>query len=72
MRLRSAKGGGFKKHVKKYFVRNKIKMIRCYPYSPKTRGKVERSHRVLGSKIYFDMLHLKRTGVNWVKNYLIT
>ena len=68
MQLQSDNGGVFKKHVKKYCVRNKIKIIRCCPYSHKAHGKVERSHHVLQSKIYFDMLHQKRTGVNWVKN----
>ena len=43
-------------------------MIRCRPYNPKAQGKVERSHRVLRSKIYFDMIYQKRTGVNWAKN----
>ena len=38
------------------------------PYNPKDQDKIERSHYVLRSKIYFVMLHQKRTGVNWVKN----
>ena len=48
--------------------RNKIKMIRCLPYNPKAQGKVERSHRVLRRKIYYDLVEQKRTGVNWVKH----
>ena len=64
VRLQSDNGGEFKKHVKKYRVRNKIKMKRCRPYNPKAKGKVKRFRRVLRSKIYFDMLHQKRNGVN--------
>ena len=43
-------------------------MIRCRPYNPKAQGKVERSHRILRNKIYYDMVKQKKTGVNWVKN----
>ena len=67
-RLQSDNGGEFKKHVKKYCEENKIKMVRCRPYNPKAQGKVERSHRVLRGKIYYDMMSQKKTGVNWVKN----
>ena len=48
--------------------RKRIKMIRCRPYNPKAQGKVERSHRILRNKIYYDMVKQKKTGVNWVKN----
>ena len=30
-------------------------MIRCRPYNPKAKGKVERSHRVLRQKINYDL-----------------
>ena len=43
-------------------------MIRCRPYNPKAQGKVERSYRVLRTKIHYDMVQQKRNGVNWVKN----
>ena len=67
-RLQSDNGGEFKKDVKHYCKRNKIKMIRCRPYNPKAQGKVERSHRVLRNKIHYDMVQQRNTGVNWVKN----
>ena len=43
-------------------------MIKSRPYKPKAKGKVEHSHRVLGKKIYYDMIKMKKSGVNWVKN----
>ena len=42
-------------------------MIKCRPYNPKAQGNVERSHRVLRRKIYYDLIKQKKTGVNWVK-----
>ena len=47
--------------------KNKIKMIKCRPYNPKAQEKVERPHRVLRRKIYYDLVKQKKTGVNWVK-----
>ena len=41
-------------------------MINCRPYNPKAQGKVERSHRSLIQKIYYDLIQQKKTGVNWV------
>lgn len=67
-RLQSDNGGEFKKRVKAYCQRKKIKMIRCRPYNPKAQGKVERSHRVLRQKIDYDLFTQKKNGVNWVKN----
>lgn len=66
--LQSDNGGEFKKHVAKFCKNNKIKMIRCRPYNPKAQGKVERSHRVLRRKIYYDLVKQRKTGVNWVEN----
>ena len=63
-RLQSDNGGEFKKDVKQYCKRNKIKMIRSRPYNPKAQGKVERSHRVLRNKINYDMVKQCKTGVN--------
>ena len=45
-------------------------MIRSRPYNPKSQGKVERSHRVLRRKIYYDLVQQKKAGINWVKNLL--
>ena len=45
--LQSDNGGEFKKEVKSYCVKNKLKMIKCRPYHPQSLGKVERSHCVL-------------------------
>ena len=42
-------------------------MIKCRPYNPKAQGKVERFHRILQRKIYYDLIKQKNTGVNWVK-----
>ena len=42
-------------------------MIKCRPYNPKAQEKVERPHRVLRRKIYYDLVKQKKTGVNWVK-----
>ena len=42
------------KHIKKYCLNNKTKMLRCRTYNPKVQG-------VLQSNIYFDMLHQKRS-----------
>lgn len=67
-RLQSDNGGEFKKDVEKFCEKKKIKMIRCRPYNPKAQGKVERSHRVLRRKIYYDLMKQKKTGVNWVKS----
>ena len=39
-------------------------MIKCCPYNPNAQGKVERSHRVIRRKIYYDLLKQKKTGVN--------
>ena len=49
---------------------NKIKMIRSRSSNPKCHSKVERSHRVLHRKIYYDLVQQKKTAINWVKNLL--
>ena len=66
-RLQSDNGGEFKRQVKDYCKSRNIKMINR-PYNPKTQGKVERSHRLLRLKIYYDLIQQKKTGVNWVKS----
>ena len=67
-RIQSDNGGEFKKDVKRYCIDNKIKTILCGPYHPQAQGKVERSHKVLRRKIYYDLVRQKNTGVNWVEN----
>ena len=42
-------------------------MIKCRPYIPKVQRKIERSHRVLRRKIYYDLIKQKKSGANWVK-----
>ena len=42
-------------------------MIKCRYYDRKVQGKEERSQRVLGRKIYYDLIKQKKTVVNWVK-----
>ena len=67
-RMQNDNGGEFKKGVKQFCKGNKINMIKSRPYNPKAQGKVERSHRVLRKKIYYDMSKMKKNRVNWVKN----
>ena len=67
-RLQSDNGCEFKRQVKDYCKSRKIKMINCRRYNPKARGKVERSHRSLRQKIFYDLIQQKRTGVNWIKS----
>ena len=66
-RIQSDNGGEFKKHVKQFCEKMKIKMVRCRPYHPQSQGKVERSHRVLRNKIHYDMSRNKKHGLNWAK-----
>ena len=68
IRLQSDNGGEFKKHVELFCPRRRIRMIRSRPYNPKAQGKVERSHRVIRTKIRFDLMRQKKVGVNWVKS----
>ena len=37
-RIQSDNGGEFKKHVKKFCEKMKIKMVRCRPYHPQSQG----------------------------------
>ena len=37
-------------------------------YHPQSQGKIERSHRVLHKKIHYDMIKLRKTGINWGHN----
>ena len=58
-------GGEFKKAVEKLCKSLEVKIIRSSPYHPQSQGKEERSHRSLKKKILFDMLHLRKAGINW-------
>ena len=69
-RLQSDNGGEFKKEVKRFWKINKIKMIRPRRYSLESQGKVERSHQVHRRKIYYDLVQKKKSGVNWLKNWV--
>ena len=66
-RIQSDNDGEFKKHVKKFCEKMKIKMVRYRRYHPQFKGKGERSHRVLRNKIHYDMSREKKHGVNWAK-----
>ena len=59
--------GEFKKHVKKYRVRKKIKMIRWQTYNLRAQGKVERAYRILRRKFTLTYYIKKELAVNWVK-----
>ena len=41
--------------------------MQCRPYHPQTQDKVERSHLVLGQKIYYDMTRKRKHRINWAK-----
>ena len=43
-------------------------MITSGSYHPQLHGKVECSHREFRKKFYYDMVHLKSKGANWVEN----
>ena len=59
--------GEFKKHVKKYRVRKKIKMIRWQTYNLRAQGKVERAYRILRRKFTLTYYIKIELAVNWVK-----
>ena len=63
--LQSDRGSKFKKEVKHLCKRLKILMIQSRPYHPQSQGKIERSHKEIRRKIEYDLLKLKRRGVNW-------
>ena len=60
-------GKEFKGSVKKLLRRMNVKIIQSSPYHPQSQGKIERLHRQFRKKINYDLLSMKRTGVNWVK-----
>ena len=66
-KLQSDNGGEFEKHVKVYFHRNNIKIIRCVSYNPRVQWQVERSHRKksVTAKISYDLINRTKVGVNW-------
>ena len=61
-------GPEFKGAVKKLCRRLKIKIICSRPYHPQSQGKVERSHRSLRAKMEYDILKMRKKGVNWANN----
>ena len=67
-RLQSDQGLEFYGHVEGLCKRYKIRRIRSRPYHPQSQGKVERSHRRLRAKMMYDLLAMKRKGINWAKN----
>ena len=38
------------------------------PYHPKSQGKIERLYREQREKIHYDMIKLRKKGVNWIQN----
>ena len=42
-------------------------MIKGRPYHPQSQGKIERAHRSFKKKITYDLLTMRKTGVNWAK-----
>ena len=66
--IQSNQGGEFKCAVKGLCRRMNIKLMYSRPFHPQSQGKVERSHRSLGSKIEYDFFKMGRKGVNWTVN----
>ena len=66
--LQSDRGSEFKKEVKIFCSRWKIRRTCSCVYHPQLQSKVERSHRDLRNKIHYGMIKLNSKGVNWVKN----
>ena len=58
--LQSDQGSEFKGDVKQLCRKMQVKMIHSRPYHPQSRGKVERSHRALRSKMEYDLLKWER------------
>ena len=38
------------------------------PYHPQSQGKIERLYREQREKIHYDMIKLRKKGVNWIQN----
>ena len=62
------RGGEFRRSVSKLMQKLSVRVIMSAPYHPETQGKVERSHRSFRIKLKFDLVTLKKRGVNWVNN----
>ena len=65
--LQSDQGSEFKGAVKGLCLKLKVKMVHSRPYHPQSRGKIERSHRALRSKMEYDFLKMGEKGLNWAK-----
>lgn len=66
-RLQSDQGLEFYGRMENLCKKYKIRRIRSRPYHPQSQGKVERSHRRLHDKMRYDLLSMKKKGVNWAK-----
>lgn len=66
--VQSDNGKEFKGSVKTMLRMLKVKTVNSRPYRPQSQGKVERCQRVLRKKILYDLLTMKKRGVNWVEN----
>ena len=64
--LQHDQGCEFKGAVKRLMQTMRVKVIQSSPYHPQSQGKVERMHRALRKKLLYDLIHMKRQGVNWV------
>ena len=64
----SDRGSEFKKEVKIFCSRWKIRRTCSCVYHPQLQSKVERSHRDLRNKIHYGMVKLNSKGVNWIKS----
>ena len=64
------RGTEFRGCVSDFCSENNIQMIRSSPYTPRTQGKIERSHATWKRKMMSDINRAKKNGTeySWVKN----
>ena len=65
--LQHDQGREFDGAVNKLCKKLGIKVIKGRPYHPQSQGKIERAHRSFKKKITYDLLTMRKTGVNWAK-----
>ena len=65
--LQHDRGQEFAGAVDKLMRKLKVHVVRSSAYHPQSQGKIERMHRELKKKMYYDLTRIRNTGVNWVK-----
>ena len=69
--FQSDRGSEFKKEVKTFCNRWRIRRTCSCAYHPQSQDKFERSYRELRNKIQYDMAKMNLKGINWIKNLLL-